>query len=194
MKHFVVGVDWYGPYRAQGDLSARIAAAQDAARYKPAGLYCAFGPRRDGPGAEPLYVGLSTGLPRRLRGHRGLQQVERERGLTEMWLGYPATAEQSGRRDRFHPRTLDDAEWCHIYFMRPPFNEQRLGQPPAHPVTVLNRFWHVDGRPRMRRPHASWPDLFDYMGAERRSRVVWFGGRVASYDLHNRDLTKMPVP
>ena len=189
MKHFVVGVDWYGPYLALGETSVRAVAAADAAEFNPCGLYCAIGPRPDGSGSGPLYVGLSTGLSKRLRQHKGLEWVEREAGIEQMWLGYPATADQSGRRARIRPRTIDDAEWCHIFFMQPPFNTQRAGTPPAQNVTVLNRWWHVDGRPRMRRPHSSWPDLFDYMGQDRRSRAVWFGGRVESYDLHDKDLT-----
>ena len=41
------------------------------------------------------------------------------------------------------------------------------------------------GSPRPRRPYRSWPDLFDYMGRDRRSKVVWFGGRVESHDFHS---------
>ena len=61
--------------------------------------------------------------------------------------------------------------------MELPLNERKAGSPPRENVTVLNRWWRVDGALRRRRPHASWPDLFDYMGAEHRSRLVWFGGR-----------------
>ena len=191
MKHFVVGIDWYGPYRSTTEHSARQVTAQAAAtpEYPAAGLYCAVGPLRDGLGSGPVYVGLSIDLGQRLRNHKGLEIVEREIGVEEMWLGYAATAEQGGRRDRAAPRTIDDAEWCHIYFMQPRGNEQRRGAPPAQPVTVLNHWWHVDGRPRERRPYRTWPDLIEYMGAEQRSRVVWFGGRVETHRLHERDLT-----
>ena len=188
MKHFVVGIDWYGPYRAQGDASARAVAQADAAHWTPTGLYCAVGPLRDGSGSGPIYVGLSTDLGRRLKTHKGLEEVEREIGIEELWLGYAATAEQSGRRAGETPRTINDAEWCHIYFMQPRWNVSRMDAPPAQPVTVLNRWWHVDGQPRERRPYASWPDLFDYMADIRPSRVVWFGGRVETHHLHERDL------
>ena len=188
MKHFVVGIDWYGPYRAQGDASARAVAQADAAHWTPTGLYCAVGPLRDGSGSGPIYVGLSTDLGRRLKTHKGLEEVEREIGIEELWLGYAATAEQSGRRAGETPRTINDAEWCHIYFMQPRWNVSRMETPPAQPVTVLNRWWHVDGQPRERRPYASWPDLFDYMADIRPSRVVWFGGRVETPHLHERDL------
>ena len=147
MKHFVVGIDWYGPYRSTAEASARQVTAQAAANpdYKATGLYCAVGPLRDG-GSGPVYIGLSTDLGRRLRSHKGLTEVEREIGIEEMWLGYAATAEQSGRRAGKTPRTINDAEWCHIYFVQPRWNVSRMGKPPANPVTVLNRWWHADGR------------------------------------------------
>lgn len=180
MKHFVVGIDWYGPYRASEDTSARTAAIKEAAVSNPVGMYCAIGPT--GQAASAIqYVGLSKSLPGRLRSHATLKWIETEYGVDELWLGYPATAEQSGRRSRSHPRTIDDAEWCHIYALQPAFNTRRADNPPAHAVTVLNRWWRTDGSPRRRRPHAGWPDLFDYAAGEHRSRAVWFGGRVREF-------------
>ena len=179
MKHFVVGVDWYGPY-------TRMEAVADARTAGGGGLYLAVG-RTDGQRvSRPQYVGLSRNLARRLQAHHKLPLLRPDMRL---WLGYSATAEQSGRRAKVTPRTWDDAEWCHAYFMALPLNERKAGRPPQQPVTVLNRWWHADGRPSAHRPHRSWPDLFDFIGSERRSRVVWFGGRVESYDLHDRDLT-----
>jgi hypothetical protein len=182
MKHFVVGIDWYGPY-------SRKEAIKDAAEYNPRGLYMALGRLNRETVSKPQYVGLSTSLSNRLRNHANLEWIEANGTIDQIWLGYAATAEQSGRRSKSTPRTIDDAEWCHIYFMRPPVNTNRVLNPPQQNVTVLNRWWHADGRPRMRRPNSQWPDLFDYMGLERRSRVVWFGGRVEAYDLHHKDLT-----
>ena len=179
MKHFVVGVDWYGPF-------TRAEAIAEAREVGVGGLYLAIGRCGRQTVSKPQYVGLSRNLAQRLQIHHKLPLLRPD---MQLWLGYPATAEQSGRRAKVTPRTWDDAEWCHAYFMALPLNERKAGAPPQQNVTVLNRWWHADGRPRSRRPHSSWPDLFDFMGLERRSRVVWFGGRVESYDLHDQDLT-----
>lgn len=179
MKHFVIGIDWHGPYSLKG-------AIEDARVYGGGGLYMAVGRCARQTVSRPQYVGISRNHARRLANHHKLHLLQPG---AQLWLGYSATAEQSGRRAKVTPRTWDDAEWCHAFFMDLPLNERKAGTPPQQNVTVLNRWWHVDGRPRMRRPHSTWPDLFDYMGLDRRSRVVWFGGRVESYDLHNRDLT-----
>ena len=168
-----MGVDWYGPY-------SRTEAAEDAGRYGGGGLYLAIGCCGRETAPKPQYVGLSRNLKQRLQQHHKLGLL---RPGERLWLGYPATAEQSGRRAKATPRTWDDAEWCHAYFMDLPLNERKANRPPPRNVTVLNRWWRVDGQPRRRRPHASWPDLFDYMGAEHHSRVVWFGGRVRAIDV-----------
>ena len=180
MKHFVVGIDWYGPYTRRQAIKEGKGLA---------GLYMISGRLNRETVSKPQYVGLSVNLAGRLRSHGTLGWIQDNGVIDQVWLGFAATAEQSGKRAKVTPRTLDDAEWCHIYFMQPPVNDRKAGNPPAQNVTVLNRWWHANGRPRMRRPHSSWPDLFDYMGLDRRTRVVWFGGRVESYDLHDRDLT-----
>ena len=180
MKHFVVGVDWHGPY-------SRTEASEDAKLYNPSGLYFAIGRVKPNGASEPQYVGLSKALSKRLsNSHKKLDLLEPG---ARFWLGYISTAEQSGCRAKATPRTLDDAEWCHAFFMDLPLNEKKVGSPPQQKVTVLNRWWTVEGEPRNRRPHKGWPDLFDFMQRDCRSRVVWFGGRQNFFDLGHQDLT-----
>ena len=178
MKHFVVGIDWMGPYTRQGAREASGATK---------GLYLATGRQAGETASTVQYVGLSKNLFSRLGpAHEKLKLITADE---KIWLGCPATAEQSGRWDKLTPRTLSDAEWCHAFFMAPPLNDRLRVNPPTRNVTVLNRWWKVDGTPRYNRPHPSWPDLFDFMGADHRSRVVWFGRRMEVHDLHNKDLT-----
>jgi hypothetical protein len=178
MKHFVIGVDWYGPYLSRDQAIA-------AAEAFPVGLYFALGRTRYGRTHKPQYVGISKNLGSRLKHHLTLDKL---RGTETLWLGYISTAEQSGRSFKATPRTLDEAEWCHAFFMDLPLNEKKTVTPPQRNVTVLNRWWTVDERPRDSRPHKDWPDLFDFMGIDRRSRVVWFGGRQAIHNLHKEDI------
>ena len=95
MKHFVVGVDWYGPYtRAQAVAEAREGGL--------GGLYLAIGRCGRQTVSRPQYVGLSRNLAQRLQKHHKLPLLRPD---MQLWLGYPATAEQSGRRAKVTPRT-----------------------------------------------------------------------------------------
>ena len=81
-------MDWYGPY-------SRVDEIVDARVYGGGGLYLAIGCCGRELTPKPQYVGLSRNLAQRLANHHKLHLLKPGE---QVWLGYPATAEQSGRK------------------------------------------------------------------------------------------------
>lgn len=169
-KHFMIAVDWFGPYR--DIVEARAAAKSDYNH----GLYMCIGKCAGQQKATMQYIGLGAKVHTRLiETHHKLSLVVKER---ELWLGEIATAEPSGKKLKVTKATLDYAEWLHARFMRLPLNEKKTKRVPPRRVTVLNRWWKTDYITRRKnRPHPAWPDLIDYPHYEQPARMVWFGGK-----------------
>ncbi len=171
MKHLAVVVDWYGPYTLdEAKLSARL-------DYE-SGLYLGIGKLKHQKGAPIIqYVGISKNLARRLQTHKKLPEILRE---TKIWLGEVATAEVPGKKIKKTVASLDLAEWALAYFLEIPMNEKKRKTAPSRAITLLNRWWNkIDYKtPWVKRPHAAWPDLIDFVSNEYVTKIVWFGGRV----------------
>lgn len=166
MKHLAIVINWYGPYSLD---DARQVARIDYS----SGLYLGIGKVIGGEGpSKPQYIGLSKNLGRRLARHHKLPSITQD---AKIWLGEVATAEPGGKRAKVTQTTLDYAEWLHAYFMALELNEKKRKSPPDRAVSVFNRWWKKDYEtPWLRRPHADWPDLIDYVGPD---YPVWFGRR-----------------
>jgi hypothetical protein len=168
-KHFMIAVDWFGPYDLQK--------AQEAARadYDHA-LYMCIGRRPYQRRRALQYIGIGEKVHTRLsKDHHKLQAVTHER---QVWLGEVATAQPSGKKLKITKPTLDYAEWLHARFLQLPLNEKKTKALPPRSVTVMNRWFRKDYEtPRRSRPHPDWPDLLDYPGYDIPARLVWFGGR-----------------
>lgn len=166
MAHFMVGVDWYGPYTK---ADACTAAANDYV----GGLYMCIGRQAYERSASLQYIGISKeSLGTRLRQSPKLSSLS---SGEKIWLGEIGTAERPGRKRKMTPATLDAAEWLHVYFLSLPLNEKKRINAPTKPVTVMNRWWRPDYETPHRRPHPDWPDLIDFMGPDYPARIVWFG-------------------
>lgn len=168
-KHLMIAIDWYGPYPG-------IDEARHSARdYYDHGLYLAIGGRDSDPTIALQYVGIGERLHTRLvRRHHALPQITRD---CSIWLGEVVTAEPSGARVKFSRATLDYGEWLHARFLRLPLNQKKSKRTPTRSVTVLNRWWGLDGETPAERPHEDWPDLIDYPTYGLPARCVWFGER-----------------
>ena len=84
-----------------------------------------------------------------------------------------------GKKLKKTEATLDLAEWALAYFMAIPMNTKKRKAPPDRAITLLNRWWRKDFETQwVKRPHALWPDLIDYMGNDFTTKLVWFGGRI----------------
>lgn len=166
-RHFMIAVDWFGPYDLEG---ANKAAGADWEN----GLYMCIGKRPYQRVQTMQYVGIGIHVHTRLKEeHHKLQEVTKQR---QIWLGEIVTAEPSGKKIKVTPATLDYAEWLHARFLRLPLNEKKTKGLPPRSVTVLNRWWKTDyATPRRKRPHPDWPDLIDYPSYDLPARLVWFG-------------------
>ena len=168
-KHFMVAVNWYGPYRDIND-ARRVAREQYAY-----GLYLAIGKTRRQRKSAMQYVGIGENVHLRLqKDHHKLQLIEREFSL---WLGEISTAEPSGRKIQATRATLNYAEWLHARFLGLALNDKKTKKVPPRSVTILNRWYKVDGETPHHRPHPSWPDLIDFPAYNLAARTVWFGAR-----------------
>lgn len=171
MKHLAVVIDWYGPYSVAEALTASKRDGYSS------GLYVGIGKLRyeRGP-SKPQYIGLSKNLKSRLASHHRLPAISRD---VTLWLGEIATFEPPGKKRKAVTASLDYAEWLHAFFLQLPLNDKKTINPPRRPVTVLNRWWRTDYEtPRVKRPHALWPDLIDFIGPEYSAKVVWFGKKL----------------
>ena len=126
-------VDWYGPYKS-------VAAAQSAARSDyTAGLYVVVGhgeEKRRGP-LQMLYVGISDNLVSRMGStHSTLNKLS----IGSLWLGEIATAGIPGRRQKRTDPHLDIVEWMTAYFLRIPFSQKKVVNPPDLSAVVSNRW------------------------------------------------------
>jgi hypothetical protein len=167
MKQLTIIIDWYGPYSLEGAIKA---AKEDG--FKD-GLYMVIGKTSViEETISPQYIGLSKLLARRLKGHPVLSSIPEG----NIWLGEVVTSEPSGRKKRSIKYSLDYAEWLHAYFMKLSRNNKKRKSHPPQPVTLLNRWWKIDYEtPRLKRPHTSWPDLFDYPYKNYPIKMIWFG-------------------
>jgi hypothetical protein len=171
MKHFVIAIDWYGPFPLKKAVS-------EAKEHLNGGLYLCIGRQKWGRSRLPQYIGISShSVGTRLETSIKPQSVID----AKFWIGEVITSEATGPRTKATPRTLDEAEWLHAYFMELGLNEKKRIKPPSRPVTVLNRWWKPDGEydnPWVMRPHPDWPDLIDFRGPKYSARIVWFGGKL----------------
>ena len=173
-KHFMIAVDWYGPYT---DMDA----ARSIARYDyDQGLYLCIGTVENQTVARPQYIGIGSTLANRLNErHHALRQIAGR----NLWLGQVVTAEPGGRKQKATQATLDFAEWLHARFMQLPLNQKKKKTFPDRGVTVLNRWWRPDYETaHRRRPHPEWPDLIDVPHYGLPARAVWFGGKQRLFD------------
>jgi hypothetical protein len=168
MKPTIALIDWYGPY-SEDD------AAQDSFDYED-GLYLAIGKRSYERDVKLQYIGLTSSLSRRLNNaHHRLDEIKN--GFS-IWLGEISSPRTPGKKIKVTDRTLDLAEWVHIYFLQLPLNEKKKTNPPDKSIVVYNRWWKRDYQSRYeKRPHADWPDLIDFSDGDANTRVVWFGGK-----------------
>jgi hypothetical protein len=173
-KHFMVAVDWYGPYDG-------IAAAQSSAKeFYGAGLYMAIGRCVGDTAARLQYVGISSNLGSRVSAFHS--QLSRVRDC-QIWLGEVATALPPGRRVKATPPTLDYAEWLHARFLALPLNDKKTKTVPPIGVTVLNRWYECEEFEKpLARPHPDWPDLIDFPHWQLPARTVWFGGHECVFE------------
>jgi hypothetical protein len=166
MKPVVAVVEWYGPY---SDDEARSASFD----YDD-GVYVVLGKTKYGRASHVQYIGLASDLRARINGyHHKLPLVTRDRGI---WLGEVVSPRTPGRKIKVTDRMLDLVEWAHAYFLQLPLNERKKVNPPSHPITVYNRWWHRDFKtPYKQRPHRDWPDIIDFLGNDYDAKLVWFG-------------------
>lgn len=170
MKHLVTVLDWYGPYSYAEALIAAKSEFYD-------GMYLCIGKVKGQHGKKTIqYVGIAgTELKTRVSdNHHKLRLVTRER---ELWFGEIGSLGVPGQNAKKTNASLDFAEWALVYFLQPRLNNKKTKSPPKRPVTVLNRWWRKDFEtPWIKRPHAHWPDLIDYLGQDVKAKVVWFKG------------------
>jgi hypothetical protein len=166
MKQLTIIIDWYGPYR----LDEAILAAKNDFQ---GGLYMAMGKSSlTATRKSPQYIGLSSKLANRLKGHIVLSSISD----ASIWLGEVVTAEPPGKKFKKTTTSLDYAEWFHAYLLKLPKNNKKRKSPPSRPATLLNRWWKKDyDTPWSHRPHPSWPDFFDYPYNNYPIKIVWFG-------------------
>ncbi|MGM0703875.1 MAG: hypothetical protein ACQEUG_15955 [Pseudomonadota bacterium] len=163
-------IDWYGPYSVE---EAKEAAKQD---YDD-GLYMIIGRRKWQRGTHLQYIGLASNLYRRLHTTRYVQDQE-EITEHELWLGEVASPRTPGSKIKVTDKMLDLAEWTHAYFLQLPLNDKKRKSPPDTPIVTYNRWWRTDYETLyVKRPHADWPDMIDFIGYGYEAKVVWFGGR-----------------
>ena len=174
MKSIVAIVDWCGPYSVEEALPASF-------DYED-GLYVFIGKTSYERQTSVQYIGLASSLARRLNSpHHKLPAVTKD---LELWLGDVASPRSPGRKIKVTDRMLDLVEWAHIYFLQLPLNDRKKSSPPDYPITVYNRWWRQDYETRYKkRPHADWPDLIDYLGAEYDVKLVWFGGKQVTFNI-----------
>jgi hypothetical protein len=169
VKHLIVVVDWYGPYKYQEAIVLAKSEYGD-------GLYLCVGKTKHQRGSSVLqYVGI-TGkeLGSRVNAnHHKLTLVTRD---CEIWLGEVGSLGVPGPKTKKTNPALDFAEWALVYFLKPALNAKKIKSPPTRPVTVLNRWWKTDFEtPWIRkRPHLHMPDLIDYLGQNFRAKIVRF--------------------
>ena len=169
MKHIVVKIDWYGPYKNMAE--AKGAAQSDF----DDGLYLAIGSLKNKKKNKIRYVGLSKNLAGRVSNtHETLSKLVEP---YEIWLGEVGSTGIAGPKTQTTDLHLDLAEWCHVYFIDPYLNDKKRYSPPKKPVTVINHWWEKDYESLLKkRPHKDWPDVIDFLGKEYGAKVVWFGG------------------
>lgn len=167
-KHFMIAVNWFGPYRTIED------ARNVAYEYWWHGLYMAIGRKSEDVVRGIQYIGIGEEVYKRIKDdHHKMSLIVDE---FEIWIGEVATAEPSGKRMKATRSTLDYAEWLHARFLKLPLNEKKTKSLPPLSVTVLNRWYDKDFETVASRPHSGWPDLIDYPGNSEPARTVWFGG------------------
>ena len=173
MKSMTTIIDWYGPYSLEE--------AQQASQFDyDDGLYAVIGKRKHQRASHLQYMGIAKDLCIRLNScHHKIPQVIRDSTYEgALWLGEVSSPRTPGRKVKVTDRMLDLAEWAHVYFLQLPLNEKKRKSPPDKPIVVYNRWWQKDYEtPYLKRPHREWPDLIDFVDAEYRAKVVWFGGR-----------------
>lgn len=165
-QHVGIVIDWRGPYSGIEQAKGVTASYWD-------GLYLFIGKRRYQklPNKKLLYVGISGALDNRITTqHEKLSYIS---GEPTIWLGEIASY---GVPCRASQNLLHLAEWATAYFLQLPLNNKKTYNPPNYPVTVVNRWWKRDYKTRrIQRPHAGWPDVFDFPGREYGARVGWLG-------------------
>ena len=169
MKHVVVKIDWYGPYKNLEDAQKASKDAFDG------GLYLAIGAMENKKKNKIRYVGLSEKLSTRVKNsHESLSRLVEP---YEIWLGEIGSTGIAGPKTQVTDLQLDLAEWAHVYFLDPNLNDKKRITPPKQPVTILNHWWGTDYETLLKkRPHRNWPDLIDCLGKDYGAKVVWFGG------------------
>ncbi|OJU69050.1 MAG: hypothetical protein BGO05_16685 [Rhizobiales bacterium 63-7] len=140
------------------------------------GLYFAIGRTDPDEEIQPQYVGISTALASKVGNrHHKLGKIDN----LSLWVGEVGTAAPGGRKLKKTPPTLDMAEWLLAFFLAPALNQKKTIDIPNVAVSLLNRWWKTDYEtPYVRRPHADWPDLIDYLGHYYPTKIVWFGGKL----------------
>lgn len=146
-------IDWIGPFHTMSE-------ARNFAREGNEGpcLYMLVGRGRARARTRCQYVGVAKRLEQRLHERRFSDVLDKS-----FWLGLIPSQGIAGRSGYVHhPRVLNIAEHATAYFMELPLNHRKRAHPPRGDVLIMNRWWHDHERPRLRRPHAEWPDIIEY--------------------------------
>jgi len=173
-KHLTITLEWYGPYSRE---DAIIAAKKNFTD----GLYLGIGKTKSQKSDKCLqYIGIASDLHDRIsKRHYCLDQLTQKQII---YLGLVTSYEPPGKNNKSTKKSLDYAEWAHVYFLDPLLNEKKKFQPPPYPVSVLNKWWKTDFKtPRLKRPTNEMPDLIEFNGTEFGAKLVWFGSKVEKW-------------
>lgn len=146
-------IDWIGPFHSMSE-------ARKFARDGNEGpcLYMLVGRSQARARTRCQYVGVAKRLEQRLHERRFTDVLSKS-----FWLGLIPSQGIPGRSGYVHhSRVLNIAENAVAYFMELPLNQRKRAKPPAGDIVIANRWWHDHETPRLRRPHAEWPDLIEY--------------------------------
>jgi hypothetical protein len=168
MRQIAIVIDWFGPYSLE---TAKKMAREEF----DSGLYMVIGKQKyQKSNAKLQYIGIATWLENRLcYAHETLCKIEH---VHQVWLGEVVSTGVPGPKDQVRDVQLELAEWAHVYFTEVQLNEKKKSTPPRKPVTVINRWWKPDEKPRLRKVHRDWPELIDYRGEEY-GAVIYNGKR-----------------
>jgi hypothetical protein len=166
-------INWHGPFSSleQARLGTIDGEVEEI-------IYLAVNER------NRAYAGISKSAATRLTdAHHVLGEIGP--GEADLWIGVLASQRVWTASDALHSTAIRLAEHATVYSLELSENQRLRNTPPDRSIMLMNR-WYEGQDPYKRWPnrgHKNWPDLIEYDQGTETVRLVWFDGRLESWQI-----------
>jgi hypothetical protein len=130
------------------------------------------------------YAGISQNVATRLTdAHHVLGKLGTDDA--DLWIGVLASQRIWTASSAIHSKAIILAEHATIYCLGLSKNQKLRKSPPDRSVMLINR-WYESHHPYKRssgRGHKDWPELIEYNQETGTGRLVWFDGRLETFEV-----------